>query len=155
MTYEAADSVLDRLIEALAAQVSSLADPALAPAAVEALTRLSRAEANLIFGHAGHLVHYGANTESLELLIRQISDIQRGEVASDAAIVPGDEVRLVGELPESLADYDTTWLQETVFVVRYVGDDATIDVQPELWNDYVMETVPAAIVTPARTQNNP
>jgi len=53
-------------------------------------------------------------------------------------------------LPESLAGYDATWLRETVFVVRYVGRDATVDVQPDLTEDYVIATVPAAIVEPLR-----
>jgi len=65
-------------------------------------------------------------------------------------------VRLVGEPPASLtAEYDATWLRETVFVVRYVGDDATIDVQPNLTEDYLIKTVPMAIVKPARTRSTP
>jgi hypothetical protein len=81
-----------------------------------------------------------------------ISDIQRGEAAADAAILPGDKVRLAGELPVNLADYDAAWLRETVFVVRHVVDGATVDVQPDLTEDYVIEAVPIAIVKPARTQ---
>ncbi|MEK8107139.1 hypothetical protein NKG94_21960 [Micromonospora sp. M12] len=53
-------------------------------------------------------------------------------------------------MPESLADYDETWLRETTFVVRYVGRDATVDVQSDLAEDYVIVTVPAAAVTPWR-----
>jgi hypothetical protein len=155
VTYEAADRVLDRLIEALAAQLGTLERSALAPGAIEALTGLSRPEANLIFSHAGHLMHYGANTEPLEILIQLISEIQRGEAAAGAAILPRDKVRLAGELPASLADYDAAWLRETVFVVRYVGDDATVDVQPDLTEDYVIEAVPIVIVKPARTQSTP
>src|SRR5262249_23246893 len=104
MTDEAADTVLDRLIQALAAQLDTAVHPALTPGAVEALTGLSRAETNLIFSHAGHLVHYGTETEPLEILIQLISDIQRGEAAADAAIAPGDEVRLAGQPPASLAN---------------------------------------------------
>lgn len=156
MTYEAAEPVLDRLIQALAAQLDPSANAALTPGAVEALTGLSRAEANLIFGVAGHLVHYGADTEPIEVLIQLISDIQRGEFAPDAAVVPGDEVRLVGDLPASLAArYDATWLRETVFVIRYVGDDATVDVQPDLTEDYLIEAVPIATVKPSRAQSTP
>jgi len=152
VTYEASDRVVDRLIQALAAQLDTSARSGLTPDAVEALAGLSRAEANLIFSHAGHLVHYGADTEPLEILIRLISDIQRGEAAADAAIVPGDEVRLEGEPPASLAaEYDAIWLRETVFVVRYVGNDATVDVQPDLTEDYLIEAVPIAIVKPTRT----
>ena len=145
MTREAEEGVLDRLIQALAAQLDASARPALTPAAAEALAELSRAEANLIFSAAGHLVHYGADTDQLELLIQLVSDIQRDEAPAEAAIVAGDEVRLVGEPPPSLAAYDPNWLRETVFVVRYVGDDATVDVQPELWSDYVIETVPIVL----------
>jgi hypothetical protein len=132
-----------------------MAHPALTPGAVEALAGLSRAEADLLFGQAGHLVHYHANTEPVEVLLQLIADIQRGAAAADVVIRPGDEVRLVGQLPASLADYDETWLRETVFVVRYVGDDAMVDVQPELNEDYVIQTVPTANVTPAQKQREP
>jgi hypothetical protein len=132
-----------------------MAHPALTPGAVEALAGLSRAEADLLFGQAGHLVHYHANTEPVEVLLQLIADIQRGAAAADAVIRPGDEVRLVGQLPASLADYDETWLRETVFVVRYVGDDAMVDVQPDLNEDYVIQTVPTANVTPAQKQREP
>jgi hypothetical protein len=136
------------LIRALAAQVDASA--ALTQGAAEALSGLNRAEANLIFGYAGHLVHYGADTRPLETLIRLLSDVQRAEATEDEPLVPRDEVRLVGELPPGLAGYNEELLRESVFVVRFVGDDATIDVQPELWNDYVIETVPTANLTPAR-----
>jgi hypothetical protein len=151
VSHEATESVVERLIQALAAQLGTSTRPALTPGAAEALTGLSRAEANLIFSHAGHLVHYGASTEPLEILLQLISDVQRAAAAADAPILPGDEMRLVGELPASLAVYDETWLRETVFVVRYVGDDATIDVQPDLTEDYLIETVSVANVKPART----
>jgi hypothetical protein len=155
VTHEAAEGVIERLILALAAQLDAPACSALTPGATEALTGLSRAEAGLIFGHAGQLVHYGSNTEPLQLLIRLISEVQRGEAPEDAAILAGDAVRLVGEPPASLAAYDPAWLRDTVFVVRYVGEDATVDVQPELIDDYVIETVPIAIVRHTQKPNRP
>jgi hypothetical protein len=155
VTYEAADSVLDRLIQALAAQLAGSEHRALTPGAVEALSGLTRPEATLIFGVAGHLVHYGADTEPLTVLIQLISDIQRGEAAADKSFMPGDEVSLVGDLPAGMADYDATWLRETVFIVRCIGDDDTIDVQPELTEDFVIETVPTANARPVRTQRAP
>jgi hypothetical protein len=147
---ETAESVVDRLLLALAAQLDTSAGPGLTAGAVEAFADLGRAEANLIFSQAGHLVHYGADTEPLETLIRLISAVQRGEARADAGVKPGDQVRLVGELPESLAEYDETWVRGTAFVVRYVGGDTTVDVQPELIVDYVIETVPATIVKSLR-----
>ena len=57
----------------------------------------------------------------------------------------------MGELPGSLAEYHETMLRESVFVVRYIGDDATVHVQPELTVDYLIETVPIANVEPAPT----
>jgi hypothetical protein len=149
MDVEPAESVLDRLLLALAAQVGVCEQPALAPDAVEALSVLKRAEVNLIFGAAGHLVHYGGDNKPMEDLIRLISDIQRGEAAGGAVFLPGDEVRLAGELPAHLAEYNARWLRETVFVVRYVADDGTVDVQPELTEDYVIEAVPTATLSPA------
>ncbi|MGX7671238.1 hypothetical protein [Plantactinospora sp. DSM 117369] len=142
---QATENVIDRLLLALAAQLDT---SALAPGAVEAFADLSRAEAHLIFGQAGHLVHYGADTEPLQTLIHAISAVQRREAPEDAAVRPGDAVRLVGELPESLAGYDETWLRESVFVVRYVGRSPMVDVQSQLTEDYVIATVPAASVEP-------
>jgi hypothetical protein len=84
-----------------------------------------------------------------------ISDVQRGETAANAANVPGDRVRLVVEPRANLAEFDLAWLRQTVFVVRYVGDDATVDVQPDLSEDYVIETVPADMVEPAGTRDRP
>jgi hypothetical protein len=147
---ETTEKVIDRLLLALAAQLDASRDPILASGAVEALADLSRAETDWIFGQAGLLVHYGADTEALETLIHVISAVQRSEAPADAAVRPGDEVRLVGALPESLAGYDEAWLRDTVFVVRYVGRDATVDVQSDLAEDYVIATVPAAMVEPLR-----
>lgn len=108
MTYEdTAERVIDRLLLALAAQrhdesgKSSLSDQV-----AEAFAELSKDEAGVIFGQAGHLVHYGVDTEPLVNLIDMISAVQRGEVPEDAALKPGDSVRIVGDLPESLASYD-------------------------------------------------
>lgn len=148
MTYEdTAERVIDRLLLALAAQQhDGSGKTALSPQGVEALADLSRDEAALIFSQAGHLVHYGVDTGPLVGLIDTISAVQRGEVAGEAAFKPGDSVRIVGDLPESLAEYDETILRRTAFVVRYVGTDATLDVQPDLSEDYGIETVPAATV---------
>jgi hypothetical protein len=143
------DGVIDRLLWALAAQLGTSKEPALTPDAVDALSDMSRAEAKLIFGHAGHLVHYGADTEALEALINLITAVQRDEAPVDAAVKPGDEVRLVGELPESLAEYDKTSLRETVFVVRYVSRAPTVEVQTDLAEDYMIETVPVAALGPS------
>jgi hypothetical protein len=51
---------------------------------------------------------------------------------------------------QSLAGYDETWLRRTVFVVRYVGRGATVDVQSDLTEDYMIATVPTASVEPMR-----
>jgi hypothetical protein len=147
---DTAENVIDRLLLALAAQLRPSEDPVLAAGAVEALAGLSRAQTERLFGQAGHLVHYGAETEALETLIHAISAIQRAETPADAVIKPGDEVRLVGQLPESLAEYDETWLRETVFLVRYVGRGPMVDVQSELSEDYMIATLSAANVEPIR-----
>jgi hypothetical protein len=146
MTYQPDESVIDRLIEALAAQVAAAPTGALVPEAAEALAELSRTEASVIFGCAGHLVHYDA-IEPVQMLIHLISGIQRDEALAEASIVAGDRVRLVGDLPPSLAKQNERILRETVFVVRFVGDDETVDVQPDLAVDYVIETVPTVNVT--------
>ncbi|MGC4880342.1 hypothetical protein ACLQ26_29225 [Micromonospora sp. DT43] len=145
---ETRELVIDRLLLALAAQLDTSGSPALATGAAEAFADLSRSQANVIFGQAGHLVHYGADTEPLETLIHAITATQRDEAPADALLKPGDEVRLVGEVPESLADYDEMWLRETTFVVRYVGRNAMVEVQRDLAEDYLIATVPAAGVEP-------
>ncbi|MGC4864739.1 hypothetical protein ACLQ3B_04795 [Micromonospora sp. DT53] len=61
----------------------------------------------------------------------------------------------MGEVPESLADYDEMWLRETRFVVHYVGRNAMVDVQPDLAEDYVIAMVPAASVEPRRRESTP
>jgi hypothetical protein len=55
-------------------------------------------------------------------------------------------VRLVGEVPESLAGYDETWLRRTVFIVRYVSRTLTVDIQSDLAEDYMIATAPTAII---------
>lgn len=142
MDEEVSGKVIERLIRALASQVVASDSRVLAPDAIEAFGGLNRAETREIFGSAGHLVHYGTETEGLELLMELISRIQRQEADVNAALAPGDVVRLVGELPHGLDGYDSTWLSETPFVIRYVGPDATADVQPTLLEDYVIETIP-------------
>jgi hypothetical protein len=147
--HDASHRVLDRLIEALAAQVEIADSHTLAPRAVAALADLSRAEVRLIFGAAGHRVHYDADTEPIATLIRLISDVQRSAADADAVIRTGDEVHLVRELLPDQASNNVSWWDEGTYVVRYVGDDGTVDVQPELTMDYVIETVPAAALRPA------
>jgi hypothetical protein len=142
------ERVLDRLIEALAAQVEITESRTLAPGAVAALADLSRAETRLIFGVAGHRVHY-EGIEPIARLIKLISDVQRSAADADALIRAGDEVHVVQELLPVEARSGVSWWEEVTYVVRYVGDDRTVDVQAELAMEYVIETVPAAAVRPA------
>jgi hypothetical protein len=141
---DVAESVIDRLLLALAAQLALSKEQVLSSGAAEALADLSRAEAEHIFGQAGHLVHYGADTEPLESLIHAISAVLRTEAPETAPFKPGDEVRLVGALPETLAGYDEMWLRQISFTVRYAGRGPMIDVQSDLTEDYIVATVPAA-----------
>jgi hypothetical protein len=141
------DQVLDRLIEALAAQVDAGESRSLAPGAVAALADLSRAEVRLIFGAAGHRVHY-EGAEPIARLIELMSDGQRATADVDAVMRPGDEVHVVPELLPVEARSGVSWQEEVVYVVRYVGDDQTVDVQPELTTEYLIETVPAVAVRP-------
>ena len=137
--------LVERLIMALAAQLGATEPADLAPEAVDALSDLNRSETDLIFGHAGHLAHYD-RPPHVDTLMELLTAIQRREAAAGAPILPGDEVRLVGELPASLADYNADALRETAFIVRYVGDDETIDIQPHRTDDYFIETVPVTAV---------
>lgn len=141
------EHVLDRLIEALAAQVDIAESRALAPGAVAALADLSRAEVRLIFGAAGHRVHY-EGAEPIARLIKLMSDVQRAAADADAVLRVGDDVRVVQELLPVEARSGVSWSDDVAYVVRYVGDDQTVDVQPELTIEYLIETVPAVAVRP-------
>ncbi|KUL26928.1 hypothetical protein [Actinoplanes awajinensis] len=137
------DRLLDRLIEALAAQVDIADSRALAPEAAAALAELSRAETRLIFGAAGHRVHY-EGAEPIARLIKLLSDVQRSAADPDAGLRAGDEVHLAQELLPMEARTSVSWWDEVSYVVRYVGDDQTGDVQAELTMEYAIETVPVA-----------
>lgn len=137
------DLILDRLIQALAAQLQQ-PGAMLTPGAREALSALSRDEARLFFGQAGHLVHYGSDGEAVNELIGVITGLQRDEAPADAVLRPGDVVRLAGRPSAGLSAYDAAAPTDTWYVIRYVGDDGTADVQPELTYDYVVEVVPLA-----------
>lgn len=137
------DLILDRLIQALAAQLQQ-PGAMLTPGAREALSALSRDEARLFFGQTGHLVHYGSDGEAVNELIDVITGLQRDETPTDAVLRPGDVVRLVGQPSAGLPDYEAASPTDTSYVIRYVSDDGTADVQPELTHDYVVEVVPLA-----------
>jgi hypothetical protein len=139
------ERVLDRLIEALAAQIEVAGSRTLAPGAAAALGNLSRAETRLIFSAAGHRIHY-EGSEPIARLIKLLSEVQRSAADPDAVIRAGDEVQVVQELLPAEARSGVSWWDEVSYVVRYVGDDQTVDVQAELTMDYVIETVPAVAV---------
>lgn len=146
MTEEETDRLLERLIAALAAQ----SEHGLSPRALEQFEGLTRDQALTIFGMAGLDLHYGLEDAGLRTIIRAASDALRAESDEGAAFRPGDAVRVVGGLPPALADCDETWVRETTFTVRYVNGDGTVDIQPDLSEDYVIETVPAgSLVTVA------
>ncbi|MEU4693471.1 hypothetical protein [Actinoplanes sp. NPDC023714] len=122
----AGDRLLERLIRALAAQVAASPSPVLAPGAVAALGGLSRAEARTFYGAAGHRVHYETDTEGIATLIDLVSAAHRFAADPDTAIRPGDAVHVADVSPR-----EPDWF----YTVRFVGDDGTVDVQPELrWN---------------------
>jgi hypothetical protein len=54
-------------------------------------------------------------------------------------------VQVVQELLPVEARTSVSWWDDS-YVVRYVGDDQTVDVQAELTMEYVIETVPVAAV---------
>ncbi|GAA2889885.1 hypothetical protein Acy02nite_32550 [Actinoplanes cyaneus] len=136
--------VIDRLLQALAAQLGASGE--LTAGAAGALADLSRAEAGVIFGQAGHLAHYGYEDLPLETLIRAITAVQRRDVPQDAPFKPGDEVRLVGELPEVFAGHHEALLREIVFVVRFAGRGPDLEIQSDLAEDWMIATVPITAV---------
>src|SRR4051794_33539808 len=105
--------LLERLLMALAAQAYEAPDRRLVPGAIRALSGLGRCESRLLFGNAGHLVHYGTPDEldeELATLIKTIAAIQRSEAPPRAALLPGDAVLETGTVPPALVGYDEGWL---------------------------------------------
>lgn len=137
---------IERLIMALAAQVRASATSGLAPEARAVLADLSRFEVRAFFGAAGHLVHYD-NLSDVESLAEFVEDSQRNEDSGGDGIQLGDRVRLVGSLPVGVATYSEEWLRATVFSIRFIGEDGTVDIQPDFLEDYVILTVLAAAVS--------
>lgn len=134
---EASESVIERLVEALAAQVG-LARGALAGETAEALSGLARDEAEVFFGSAGHLVHYGPATvrrEAVASLIAVVTDLQRVD-DEPRAFKPGDRVVL---------DQNQTDMEGgPVLVVRHVDQEGTLLLQPDLNQDYLLRSVSSA-----------
>ena len=160
MASDESERVLERLIAALAAQVASAPDGLLADEARVSLADLGRGEVRWLFAVAGHLVHYGdAAAGPLEALAQQVTELQREETTASAdtrarglrvdldgtQLLPGDEVRVSGDVPQEL-HYGVDFLCEAVFVVRWVGADGTVDIQPGWDDDYVIVTVPLGVL---------
>jgi hypothetical protein len=132
---------IERLIKALAAQVAA-SDPAvLATGAYMAMSELERHEAKDFYGSSGHLVHYGGYPE-IQALVHLIDKAQRIDVVNREALLPGDRVWLVGEHSPELRRTEAGAGREIPFTVRFVGNDGTVDIQPDFSEDYVIETVP-------------
>jgi hypothetical protein len=138
--------LVERLITALGAQVAAGVTGELALPALDALADLTRLEAREFFGHAGHLVHYD-DAPGVERLSELVAASMREQNVASEWMRPGDRVRLVGAIPLDLAETSEDWLRATTFVVRFVGEDQTVDIQPDFHEDYVVMTVPAASVT--------
>lgn len=141
----ASERFVERILISLAAQVAAAGPAGIAPEALGALRDLNRYEARTFFGVAGHLVHHDCHPE-LASLAQMVAEAQRTEATRRSGLLPGDRVRLVGKLPADLVDYNEEWLRQTDFIVRYVGDDKTVDIQPDFQEDYVIETVPVSLL---------
>lgn len=140
--------LVERLITALGAQVAAGTTHELPLPALDALADLTRREVREFFGHAGHLVHY-EDAPGVERLAELVGESVRQQYAAREGLRPGDRVRLVGAIPPDLVETSEEWLRATTFVVRYVGEDQTVDIQPEFHVDYVVMTVPAAVTATA------
>jgi hypothetical protein len=127
--------LLERVLTALAEQLD-----ASGPMTRErlGLGELNRSEMRLVAGVAGHLVHYDYGLDHpLARLLDAVTDAARQESIERGLVnkwLPGDRVYL----------NDGRWSRP--HVVRFVGDDGTLDVQPYLLDDYVIETVPSESV---------
>ena len=131
---------VERILLSLAAQVATAGPAGIAPEALDALSDLTRYEARTFFGVAGHLVHYDG-VPGLASLAQMVEEAQRAEATRRDGLLPGDRVRLVGELQADFANHDEEWLRQMVFTIRYVGDDETVDIQPDFQEGYIIETV--------------
>ena len=143
------ENFIERLIMALAEQVQTSATPGLTPEARAVLAGLSRFEARKFFGITGHLAHYG-NLPAVESLAKLVGNSQRTEDPGGDGVQVGDRVRLVGPSPVGVATDSDAWLRATVFSVCFVDEDGTVDIQPDLLEDYVIMTVSAAAISVVR-----
>ena len=133
----ASESVIERLVEALAAQLA-LAGGVLADETAQALSGLASKEAAVFFGCAGHLVHYGPATVgqgAVESLIAVVTDLQRVD-DDPRAFEPGDRVVLDQGRTDAKGG--------SVLVVRHVDEEGTLLLQPDLDEDYVVRSVSSA-----------
>ncbi len=136
----AAHQWLGTFISILAEQVGASRTAALVPDAVAALTGLSRAEACEFFAEAGSFVHYDRDQRVLDL-IRNVARSQPRE----ARLGPGDRVKLTPDLVPGPHLFDPDWH----FFVVFVGDDGTVDVQPELVMECTIQRFPTSALTRA------
>ncbi len=111
------------------------------------LAERSRAEMRDVAGIAGHLVHYDFGVDHpLVRLLEVVTDGARREALERdhvTAWLPGDLVNFV----------DNRWSRPCV--VRFIGDDGTVDVQPDLREDYIVETVPSESLRSAQVSGSP
>jgi hypothetical protein len=133
------EGAIDTLLIALATQAGETNDARFSEGALECLVDQGRAGIRRLLGCLGHIVHYGAGTETewLRALFEQfIAALRRAKDRGADELLPGDLVEMVVARPQDQLKAGT------VMRVYCVGEDGTADLGFEsLVDDYVIFTV--------------
>ena len=108
----------------------------LAPQAIELIAKSDRAFLRCFFGHLSHHIHYsgGPQQAALDTLRDQVTARLREQTAGD--IQPGDWILITGE-------FDHKWIRPgDRMIVRFVGNDGTLDAEVDPGVDYGIARVP-------------
>ena len=129
------DDSVEWAVWVLAEQVSARGP--LAPQAVEVIAKSDRAFLRLFFANLSHHIHYsGSIRAALETIRDQVTARLREQTAGD--VQPGDWVVIT-------AEFDHKWIRPgDRMIVRFVGNDGTLDAEVDPAVDYGIERVPLA-----------
>lgn len=118
----------------LAEQVS--ASGPLAPQAIELIAESDRAFLRCFFCHLSHHIHYSADPKqaALKTIRDQVTARLREQTAGD--LRPGDWIEITGA-------FDHEWIGPgDRMIVRFVGNDGTLDAEVDPGVDYGIARVP-------------
>jgi hypothetical protein len=128
------EDTIEWAVWVLAEQVS--ASGPLAPQAIDLIAESDRAFLRCFFGHLSHHIHYSADPEhaALKTIRDQVTARLREQTTGE--MKPGDWVVITRE-------FDHKWIRAgDRMIVRFVGDDGTLDAEVDPGVDYGIASVP-------------